>query len=87
MLVLNRANYKMSEEIGTVVSDPLLHIVFIVLKILYCTLLSERNTSKVILSCLFLYLAGLQSVLVKVRNLNDIVSNLLPGPAEGWNRS
>ena len=54
----------MSEEkkLRTVVSDHLFHIVFIVLKVLYRTLLSEPNTSKLILSCLF-YLAGLQYVL------------------------
>ena len=68
MLILNIeliTRWVTKKNLRTVVSDHLLHIVFIVLKVLYCTLLSERNTSKVILCCLF-YLVGLQYVWVKV---------------------
>ena len=44
-------------------------IVSIVLDVFYCTLLSERNTLKVTLSCLFYFVVS-QYVLIKVRDLN-----------------
>ena len=70
MLVLNIeliTRWVKTKKLRTVISDHLLHIIFSVLKVIYCTLLSERSTSKV--SSLF-YIVGLQYVLVKVWNFN-----------------